>query len=147
MFFIADAIERRTGTRQIDDLGGLTRQAPVLTVCFLVLLLGTVALPLTNGFVGEFLLLAGVYKYNAWMGAVAGITIILSAVYLLRMFQRVMLGPDSSFTATFTDLTGSELALLVPLIVLVFWIGLFPNTFLHLSKDSVLNILNEVVIR
>ena len=96
MFFIADAIERRTGTRNIADLGGLTRKAPVLTVCFLVLLLGTVALPLTNGFVGEFLLLAGVYQFNAWMGAVAGITIILGAVYLLRMFQRVMLGPDSS---------------------------------------------------
>ncbi|MET4108808.1 NADH-quinone oxidoreductase subunit M [Hymenobacter sp. UYP22] len=147
MFFIADAIERRTGTRNIADLGGLTRKAPVLTVCFLVLLLGTVALPLTNGFVGEFLLLAGVYQFNAWMGAVAGVTIILGAVYLLRMFQRVMLGPDSSFTETFTDLTGSELALLVPLIVLVFWIGLFPNTFLHLSEGSVLNILNEVVKR
>ncbi|RSK40098.1 complex I subunit 4 family protein [Hymenobacter perfusus] len=147
MFFIADAIERRTGTRNIADLGGLTRKAPVLTVCFLVLLLGTVALPLTNGFVGEFLLLAGVYQFNAWMGAVAGVTIILGAVYLLRMFQRVMLGPDSSFTETFTDLTGSELALLVPLIVLVFWIGLFPNTFLHLSEGSVMGILNEVVKR
>ncbi|TGE07583.1 complex I subunit 4 family protein [Hymenobacter fodinae] len=147
MFFIADAIERRTGTRTIADLGGLTRQAPVLTVCFLVLLLGTVALPLTNGFVGEFLLLAGVYEYNAWMGAVAGVTIILAAVYLLRMFQRVMLGPDSSFTATFTDLTGAELAVLVPLIVLVFWIGLFPNMFLHLSEGSVMGILNEVVKR
>ena len=147
MFFIADAIERRTGTRNIADLGGLTRKAPVLTVCFLVLLLGTVALPLTNGFVGEFLLLAGVYQFNAWMGAVAGITIILGAVYLLRMFQRVMLGPDSSFTATFTDLTGAELALLVPLIVLVFWIGLFPNMFLHLSEGSVMGILSEVVKR
>jgi len=147
MFFIADAIERRTGTRLIPDLGGLTRQAPILTVCFLVLLLGTVALPLTNGFVGEFLLLAGVYEYNAWMGAVAGLTIILGAVYLLRMFQRVMLGPDSSFTATFTDLTGGELAVLIPLIVLVFWIGLFPNTFLHLSEGSVVQILNEVVKR
>ncbi|WP_460613061.1 complex I subunit 4 family protein [Hymenobacter seoulensis] len=147
MFFIADAIERRTGTRNIADLGGLTRQAPVLTVCFLVLLLGTVALPLTNGFVGEFLLLAGVYQYNAWMGAVAGVTIILGAVYLLRMFQRVMLGPDSAHTATFTDLSGAELALLVPLILLVFWIGLFPNTFLHLSEGSVMQILNEVVKR
>ncbi len=147
MFFIADAIERRTGTRNIADLGGLTRKAPVLTVCFLVLLLGTVALPLTNGFVGEFLLLAGVYQHNAWLGAVAGITIILSAVYLLRMFQRVMLGPDSAYSATFTDLTGAELALLVPLIVLVFWIGIFPNFFLHLSEGSVLGILGEVVKR
>ncbi|MBC8083229.1 MAG: NADH-quinone oxidoreductase subunit M [Hymenobacter sp.] len=144
MFFLADCIERRTHTRLIPDLGGLTRNTPMLTVCFLVLLLGTVALPLTNGFVGEFLLLGGLYQYNAWMGAVAGITIILAAVYLLRMFQRVMLGPDSSFSATITDLTGAELAVLVPLIVLVFWIGLFPNTFLHLSEGSVMGILSVV---
>ena len=81
------------------------------------------------------------------MGAIAGITIILAAVYLLRMFQRVMLGPDSSFSETITDLTGAELVVLVPLIVLVFWIGLFPNSFLHLSEGSVLNILSEVVKR
>ena len=141
MFLVADAIERRTGTRFIPDLGGLTRRTPLLTVCFLVLLLSTVALPLTGGFVGEFLLLAGVYEYNAWVGAVAGLTIIFSAVYLLRMFQRVMLGPDSAHSETITDLTGGELLIFGPLIALVFWIGLFPNTFLHISEPAVSNIL------
>lgn len=141
MFFIADAIERRTGTRLIADLGGLTRRTPVLTVCFLVMLLSTVALPLTGGFVGEFLLLAGVYQYNAWLGAVAALTIIFSAVYLLRMFQRVMLGPDSSHSETITDLSGGELLIMVPLIVLVFWLGLFPNSFLHISEPAILQLL------
>jgi NADH-quinone oxidoreductase subunit M len=141
MFFVADAIERRTGTRYIPDLGGLTRRTPVLSVCFLVMLLSTVALPLTGGFVGEFLLLAGVYEYNAWLGAIAGLTIIFSAVYLLRMFQRVMLGPDSAYSETITDLTGGELLILVPLIALVFWLGLFPGTFLQLSEPAVTNIL------
>ena len=141
MFFIADAIERRTGSRYIPDLGGLTRRTPMLSICFLVLLLSTVALPLTGGFVGEFLLLAGVYEYNAWVGAVAGLTIIFSAVYLLRMFQRVMLGPDSSFSATITDLTGAELLVLAPLLVLVFWLGLFPGTFLQFSDPAVTTIL------
>ncbi|OUJ73849.1 complex I subunit 4 family protein [Hymenobacter crusticola] len=144
MFFVADAIERRTGTREISDLGGLTRHTPVLSVTFLVMLLSTVALPLTAGFVGEFLLLAGVYEYNAWLGAAAGLTIIFAAVYLLRMFQRVMLGPDTSLTATFRDLTGAELAVLAPLIVLVFWIGLFPNTFLHISEPSIIQLLDIV---
>lgn len=144
MFFIADAIERRTGTRYIPDLGGLTRRTPILSVCFLVLLLSTVALPLTGGFVGEFLLLAGVYQYNPWLGAVAGLTIIFSAVYLLRLYQRVMLGPDSTYSETITDLTGSELLVLVPLIALVFWIGLYPATFLHLSEPAVSGILDLV---
>ncbi|OGX91349.1 complex I subunit 4 family protein [Hymenobacter coccineus] len=144
MFFVADAIERRTGTRLLPDLGGLTRRTPLLSVCFLVMLLSTVALPLTGGFVGEFLLLAGIYQYSAWVGAVAGLTIIFSAVYLLRLFQRTMLGPDSSFSATITDLTGGELAVFVPLIVLVFWLGLFPGTFLHLSEPAVSSILSAV---
>ena len=144
MFFIADAIERRTGTRLIADLGGLTRRTPLLTVCFLVLLLSTVALPLTGGFVGEFLLLAGVYQYNAVLGAVAGLTIIFSAVYLLRMFQRVMLGPDSAHSQTMTDLSGGELLVLAPLIGLVFWLGLFPGTFLRVSEPAITSLLTLV---
>jgi NADH-quinone oxidoreductase subunit M len=142
MFFIADIIQRRTNTRLIPELGGLTQTTPLLSVSFLVVLLATVALPLTSGFVGEFLLLAGVFQYNNWLGAVAGITIILGAVYLLRMFQRVMLGPATSFTAAFRDLSGSELAVLVPLIIMIFWIGLFPNTFLQMSEPSVIRILS-----
>jgi NADH-quinone oxidoreductase subunit M len=141
MFLVADAIERRTGTRSLADLGGLTRRTPLLSVCFLVMLLSTVALPLTGGFVGEFLLLAGVYEFNAWAGAVAGLTIIFSAVYLLRMYQRAMLGPDSAFSDTITDLSGTELLMFVPLIVLVFWLGLFPGTFLHLTEPVVSGIL------
>ncbi|MCB2409873.1 complex I subunit 4 family protein [Hymenobacter lucidus] len=144
MFFIADIIQRRTGTRDISELGGLTKHTPVLSVTFLVLLLSTVALPLTAGFVGEFLLLGGVYQYNHWMGAVAGVTIILGAVYLLRMFQRVMLGPDTQFTATIKDLTGAELAVLVPLILMVFWIGLFPGTFMRISEPAIMQIMTIV---
>lgn len=141
MFLVADAIERRTGTRSLAELGGLTRRTPLLSVCFLVMLLSTVALPLTGGFVGEFLLLAGVYEFNMWAGAVAGLTIIFSAVYLLRMYQRAMLGPDSAFSDTITDLSGTELLMFVPLIVLVFWLGLFPGTFMHLTEPVVSGIL------
>ncbi len=144
MFLVADAIERRTGTRDLADLGGLTRRTPLLSVCFLVMLLSTVALPLTGGFVGEFLLLAGVYEFNMWAGAVAGLTIIFSAVYLLRMYQRAMLGPDSAYSDTITDLTGAELTMFVPLIALVFWLGLFPGTFLHLSEPAISSILTAV---
>jgi NADH-quinone oxidoreductase subunit M len=144
MFLVADAIERRTGTRDLADLGGLTRRTPLLSVCFLVMLLSTVALPLTGGFVGEFLLLAGVYEFNMWAGAIAGLTIIFSAVYLLRMYQRAMLGPDSAYSDTITDLSGKELLMFAPLIALVFWLGLFPGTFLHLSEPTISSILTAV---
>ena len=144
MFLVADAIERRTGTRSLADLGGLTRRTPLLSVCFLVMLLSTVALPLTGGFVGEFLLLAGIYEFNMWAGAVAGLTIIFAAVYLLRMYQRAMLGPDSAYSETITDLSATELAMFAPLIALVFWLGLFPGTFLHLSEPTISSILTLV---
>src|SRR5688572_6134760 len=141
MFFLIDIIFRRMNTREITALGGITQYAKAFTICFMTILLGTVALPLTNGFVGEFLLLAGVFQYNYILGAIAGITIILGAVYMFCMFQKVMFGEANEVTATFKDLSGLELAVLIPLIIMVFWIGLFPNTFLNISEPAVQNLL------
>lgn len=146
MFFIIDIIFRRANTRDLRDLGGLTQVSPSLSIFFMIMLLGTVALPLTNGFVGEFLLLMGVYQHNSWMGGIAGLTIILSAVYLLRMFQAAMFGERSAAAEHFYSLTLSEKAVLVPLAVMVFWIGLYPNTFLSLTEPSVHTLL-EVISR
>lgn len=144
LFFIIDIIYRRTHTRDVDSLGGITQSTPALSIYFMILMLGAVALPLTNGFVGEFLLLMGVYNYNAWLGAVAGLTIILGAVYMLRMFQRVMFGEQNPVTANFEDLTKIEKAVLIPLVIMVFWIGLHPNTFLRISEPSVNQLLNII---
>ncbi|KAA5543321.1 complex I subunit 4 family protein [Adhaeribacter rhizoryzae] len=144
LFFIIDIIYRRTNTRDIKNLGGITQTTPALSIFFMILLLGTVALPLTNGFVGEFLLLSGVFQYNNWMGAIAGTTIILGAVYMLRMFQGVMFGEQNANTANFRDLTGLETAVLVPLVVMVFWIGLHPNTFLSLTEPAVGHLLGII---
>ena len=144
LFFIIDIIYRRTNTRDIKNLGGITQTTPALSIFFMILLLGTVALPLTNGFVGEFLLLSGVFQYNNWMGAVAGLTIILGAVYMLRMFQGVMFGEQNANTVNFRDLTGLETAVLIPLVVMVFWIGLHPNTFLSLTEPAVGHLLGII---
>lgn len=144
LFFIIDIIYNRTNTRDIASLGGITQTTPALSIFFMILLLASIALPLTSGFVGEFLLLSGVYQYNGWMGAAAGLTIILGAVYMLRMFQGVMFGPKSEITNSFADLTFNEKAVLIPLVVMVFWIGLFPNTFLSISEPAVHTLLNVI---
>ncbi|RIJ43096.1 complex I subunit 4 family protein [Pontibacter oryzae] len=144
LFFIIDIIFSRTQTREITSLGGITQNTPALSIYFMILLLGSVALPLTNGFVGEFLLLSGVFQYNGWFGAVAGLTIILGAVYMLRMFQGVMFGTKSELTENFSDLSLNEKAVLIPLVVMVFWIGLFPNTFLSISEPAVHNLLSII---
>ncbi|QKZ11957.1 NuoM family protein [Spirosoma sp. KUDC1026] len=144
MFFIADIIFSRTQTRQLDQLGGITRTTPKLTVYFMVMLLGSVALPLTNGFVGEFLLLHGVFSYNHYLGLAAGFTIIFGAVYMLRMFQKSMFGPVSTRTESFADLSSSESLVFIPLVIMVFWIGIYPHTFLRVTEPAVVSLMKYI---
>ncbi len=141
LFIVIDLIEQRTGTRTISDLGGIALKAPRLALFFMVILLGSVALPLTNGFVGEFLLLLGIFEYSAIFAAVAGLTIIFSAVYMLWMFQRTMLGKSNAKTENIRDLNRIEMATLIPLVILIFWIGLFPGIFLDMALPDVQQIL------
>lgn len=145
LFFIVDIIASRTRSRELSQLGGITQNTPNLTVYFIILMLGSVALPLTNGFVGEFLLLRGVYEYNTWLGAVAGLTIILGAVYMLRMVQKSLFGVRTPLTEHVTDLNLSEKLVLIPLAVLVFAIGLSPNSFLKLTEPAVAALLQSMV--
>ncbi|GAB3706551.1 NADH-quinone oxidoreductase subunit M [Spirosoma flavus] len=144
LFFIADVIFSRANTRQLDQLGGITQSTPKLTVYFLIMLLGSVALPLTNGFIGEFLLLHGVYTYNHYLGLAAGCTIIFGAVYMLRMFQKSMFGATTSRTESFADLTTSESWVLIPLVFMVFWIGIYPKSFLHVTEPAVASLMKYI---
>ena len=144
MFFVADIIIRRMNTREISHLGGIAKPAPKLAIGFLVILLGTVALPLTNGFIGEFLLLMGIYNYSIYYSAVAGLTIILGAVYMLRMYQRLMLGETNELTALFTDLDGTEKTVLFIISALIIVIGIYPQPVLHISEAAVTNLIEQV---
>ncbi|MEJ0032530.1 MAG: proton-conducting transporter membrane subunit [Bacteroidota bacterium] len=85
-------MERKAGSAELKDLGGIRNVAPKMTTAFVVIMLGSVALPLTSGFVGEFLLINSLVQYQIWIGAVAGLTIILGAVYMLVAFQKSMSG-------------------------------------------------------
>ena len=82
-------------TREMKELGGIRNEAPQFATYFIIILLASIGLPLTNGFIGEFLLLTGVYQYNAWMAAVAGLTIILGSVYMLTSYQKIVLGENN----------------------------------------------------
>jgi NADH-quinone oxidoreductase subunit M len=144
LFFIISIIEQRMNTREIAKLGGIIHKAPALAICFVVIMMGSVALPLTNGFIGEFLLLLGVYKYNVWAGAFAGLTIILGAVYMLRMYQRTMLGESNALTATFTDIRSSERVVLYVIVIVVIVVGVYPAPLTHLSEAAVQNLLQQV---
>ena len=102
------------------------------------------ALPGTNGFVGEFLLLYSVYTYNIWFGAVAGLTIIFGAVYMLRMYQKIMLGSTNNLTIGFSDIKGTEKIVLYSICILVVVIGVYPKPILQLSEASVQHLLQQI---
>ena len=140
LFFVIEVIERRAKSRELAQLGGITQSSYALTVCFIILSLGSVALPLTNGFIGEFILLKSIFDYSLIFGVVAGITIILGAVYTLRLIQKTMFGNVSRITTEFSKLTLEEKMVLIPLSIFVLLGGIFPNAILHFSEESVTQI-------
>jgi NADH-quinone oxidoreductase subunit M len=144
LFFVLDIISSRVKTNKIADLGGIAKQAPKLAIVFLIIILGTVALPATNGFIGEFLLLMGVYQYNLWMAVFAGLTIIFGAVYMLRMYQNIMLGTTNEVTVGFTDIKGSEQVVLYIICALIIIMGVYPKPILHLSEAAVQQLIDQV---
>ncbi|HEY5919779.1 MAG TPA: NADH-quinone oxidoreductase subunit M [Chryseolinea sp.] len=142
LFYIIEIIFERTDTRALANLGGIRNVAPVLATVFVIVMLGSVALPLTSGFVGEFLLINSLFQYQAWMGAVSGLTIILGAVYMLKTFQRSMSGEVNHTLSGFTDLTNHEKLVLYPVVILIVLIGIYPMPLLNISEASVENLLN-----
>ena len=126
------------------NLGGIAMAAPKFAIAFLIIVLGTVALPLTNGFIGEFMLLSSVFTWNIWMVTAAGSTMIFGAVYMLRMYKKVMQGQTNPLTVTFTDISGSEQLALAIICVLIIIIGIYPQPILHISEAAVTNLVNSV---
>lgn len=144
LFFILDILFTKTNTRDLKDLGGLAAKMPTLTVFFLIIIMGAIGLPLTNGFIGEFLLLKGIYSTGIWYAAVAGLTLIFGAVYMLRLFQKSMLGPIEAGYSEVSDIKGHEVVVLVVITALVLYLGIFPNGLLSLSEASVTQLLQQV---
>jgi NADH-quinone oxidoreductase subunit M len=140
LFYVIDIIFSRTTTQDIASLGGIRNSAPIFTTVFIVIMLGSVALPLTSGFVGEFLLINSVFQFDKILGAVAGLTMILGAVYMLRSFQQTMLGESNVRTQNFIDLGLNEKLVLYPIVVMVVLIGVYPAPLLKISEAAVNNL-------
>jgi len=131
LFLLVGVIYERRHTRLISDFGGLWKPAPVFASVFLVIMLSSIGLPGTNGFVGEFLVLLGAFRADKVWAAAAATGVILSACYMLWMFQRVVFGPVTHpENERLADLTLRERLVFAPLVVLVFWMGVVPQPFL-----------------
>ncbi|MCJ7643929.1 MAG: Fe-S-binding domain-containing protein, partial [Candidatus Aminicenantes bacterium] len=138
LFLCVGLLYERSHTRQIKEFGGVGRQMPIFSALLLIVILSSMGLPGLNGFVGEVLCFFGIFTSNKVLAVPAVATAVLSAAYLLLLFQKVMHGPIvHEPVRAFKDVGKRELAVLVPVIVLMFWMGLFPGPFLRKMDASV----------
>jgi NADH-quinone oxidoreductase subunit M len=145
LFLMVGMIYERRHSRLIADFGGLWRVVPAFSAVFLVVALSSLGLPGLNGFVGEFLILVGAFQRSPWLAAVATSGIIFAAVYLLWMYQRVVFG-DVTHEANrgLRDLTAREWAVLVPVVALIVWIGVYPAAFTRKTEVTVEALITQV---
>ena len=130
LFLFAGMVEEQMKTREIDDLGGIAKQAPIFAFFFAVALLASVGLPGTSGFIGEFLIILGAVKFHTVIGVLAATTLIIGVCYMLWMFQRVFFEKTNARTAGFTDLTTIETLAFLPVILLIIFMGVYPQPFI-----------------
>ena len=147
LFLIVGMIYERRHTREIAEFGGIAKQMPAFAVLFMIVTLSSVALPGTNGFVGEFLILLGVFQVSKLWAVVAGTGVIFGAVYMLWMFKRVMFGPiENPENKGLKDLTFREHLVMAPIIAMIFLMGVFPNVFLSRMDSSIAALLNQMKV-
>ena len=148
LFLIVGMIYERRHTRMIEDFGGLSKKIPIFAAFFMIVTLSSIGLPGTNGFVGEFLILLGTFKSNVVYAVFAATGIILAAVYMLWMYQRTMFGkitkPENE---NLKDLNTREKIILIPLVLVIFWIGLYPKQFFVKMEPSVKSLIENAKIK
>ena len=146
LFLIVGFIYERRHTRLISEFGGLAHKMPILATIFLIITFSSIGLPGTNGFVGEFLALVGAFESGLrWYAVVATTGVIFAAVYMLWMFQRVMFGKITNpENEKLKDLSVREIVIMIPLLIFVFWIGIYPNTFLSKMNPAIEQLLIQV---
>ena len=145
LFLLVGALYERRHTREISEYGGLASQTPRLAALFLVFTLSSIALPLTNGFVGEFLILTGSFPTYQWLTGIALLGVVLGAVYMLTLYLKTMFGElNTAKNGNLKDLNWRELLTFAPLFILVFWMGIYPAPFLRRIEPAISNYIFEV---
>ena len=145
LFLLLGMLYERRHTRLIEDFGGLAGVAPWLATAFVITALTSIGLPGTSGFVGEFLALLGTFESRPWMAGVASLGVIFAAFYMLPMVQRIFFNRlDREENRAVKDLSRRELAILIPLIALMIWIGVQPTPLLRRMEPSIRAVIERV---
>ena len=146
LFLLVGMIYERTHNREISKYGGLAKAAPWFTIIFMIVTMSSIAVPMTNGFVGEFLILMGAFGANKIFAGFAVLGVVLGATYMLWMVKRVFFGTYGELVEKYKgklEITMRECIVMAPLVILVFWMGLLPNHFLSWSEVSLEHLVNS----
>ncbi len=143
MFLLVGLIYERRHTREIQSLTGLSKVLPVFTVIYTLFTLASMGFPGLNGFVGELFILVGVFKANAYLAPIAVLGVLIGAIYMLWLYQRVILGKPTEENQHLKDLSLREVMTLAPIMVLALWIGIYPAPFLRIIQPAARNILER----
>ena len=143
LWIAADFLERQTGVTQISQLGGVAQKAPKLTVFLVIAAMANIALPLTNAFVGEFTIFNGLYQFNPWLAALAGVSIVLSAVYTLNMIKNIFYGEVVPATTEVKDIGRTHILVFSVITLLVFIVGIYPSPIFKIIQESTALVLNK----
>lgn len=150
LWIVVELIERQFGTRKISELGGLAQKSPAMAILLVVIALANIALPLTNAFPGEFLMFNGILsshtQYYVWFTVLAGLSIIFAAIYTLNMIRKVFYGNTNNLTNAAQDIGWNEKLALGVIVILIFWMGVYPQALLNVTNEVSDFILNKIDI-
>ncbi len=145
LFLVIGMIYERRHTRQISDFGGIARVMPVYSVLFMIITFSSIGLPGTNGFVGEFLVFLGLFRFSTIASLIGLTVVIIGAAYMLWMYQRVIFGKITrKENQSLKDLNLREIITLSPIILFILWIGIYPSTFMRLASASTAHIAEKM---
>ncbi|KGM35424.1 NADH-quinone oxidoreductase subunit M [Inquilinus limosus] len=144
LFLCVGVVYDRLHTREIARYGGLATNMPKYAVFFMIMLLGSVGLPATSGFVGEFMIMLGLFQVNTWVATLVATGLILGATYMLLLYRKVIFGEITrDDVRKMTDLSPREICLFVPLAIVVLWMGIYPSSFLNVMSVSVDHLVTQ----
>lgn len=145
LFLLVGIMERNLGIRSIDNLGGIAKKAPLFTFFFAIMMLCTVGIPGTNGFVAELLIILGIFKFHTILGVIAALTVLVAASYMLWLFQKAILVQSNNDISRMVDLDRKEVLGLLPLAFLIIAMGIYPDFFLYKIEPTIHYYLNDIL--